>query len=322
MKFTPFKFQLPLAAGGITLMAFNYLQFAVPHGKGLIKLSDIPWGQLTTGQTVLYLPLIGIMTAFAIINFIFILVFLKSLLQWRFNNDEYTDFINSPPTTTIGIFVPVASLSMTANVILVIFGFFFSKGSSNIQALMLPALIFYGVLWVTLFVLEFNALKMWLTKPLDSTKLNFVWLIDVFAFGLVNLTGTGIASMSSNREIASIAAFASFIALSVGVFLLVAKLGYLLYLQIKSSGLPQNPVLPSFFLVIPITCLFGISFYRIAQYLHTFFQFDIKALSFFLINFSYVVTIGWGIFTLYLISSYFTEYFYQSEFAAPQWAMV
>ena len=37
MKFTPLKFQIPLAAGGVALMAFNYLQFAVPHGKGLIK---------------------------------------------------------------------------------------------------------------------------------------------------------------------------------------------------------------------------------------------------------------------------------------------
>lgn len=322
MKFTPFKFQVPLAAGGIALMAFNYLQFAVPHGKGLIKLSQIPWDRLTTGQTALYLPLVGIMSVFTIINFVFTLIFLKSILQWRFNKNEYTDFLNGPPTATVGIFVPLASLSMTASVILAPLGFFLPEVSSNIQALMLPALIFYLFLWIMLFVLEFQSLKIWLTKPLDATKLNFVWLIDVFAFALVNLTGTGIASMSSNKEIASIAAFASFFALSIGVFLLVAKLGYLLYLQIKSAGLPQNPVLPSFFLMIPITCLFGISFYRIALYLHAFFNFDIKVVSFFLINFSYVITIGWGIFTLYLINSYFKEYFYKSEFAAPQWAIV
>ncbi len=322
MKFTPFKFQLPLAAGGITLMAFNYLQFEVPHGKGLIKLSDIPWDQLTTGQTALYLPMILIMAVFTIINFVFTLVFLKSLVQWRFNKIEYRNFINSLPTSTVGIFVPIASLSMTANVILAPLGFFFPEVSSNIQALMLPGLVFYLLLWLMLFAYEFKFLKIWLTKPFDSAKLNFVWLIDVFAFGLVNLTGTGIASMSTNNKIAAIAAFASLAALSVGIFLLVAKLGYLLYLQIKSASLPQNPVQPSFFLVIPITCLFGISFYRIAIYSHTVFKFDIKVISFLLINFSYVITIGWGIFSLYLLSSYFTEYFYKSEFAAPQWAMV
>jgi hypothetical protein len=56
MKFTPLKFQIPLAAGGIALMAFNYLQFAVPHGKGLVKLSDITWSGLTPAQLGLYLP--------------------------------------------------------------------------------------------------------------------------------------------------------------------------------------------------------------------------------------------------------------------------
>lgn len=43
MKFTPLIFQASLAAGGVALMPFNYLQFAVPHGEGLIKLSDISW---------------------------------------------------------------------------------------------------------------------------------------------------------------------------------------------------------------------------------------------------------------------------------------
>lgn len=323
MKFTPFKFQVPLAAGGITLMAFNYLQFAIPHGKGLIKLSEIPWDKLTTGQTILYATLIGIMFVFTVIAFVSTLILLNSIVKWRFGQkDEYDSFMSGPPTQAVGIFVPIASMSMLANVFLAPLGFFLPAVSSNVQQMMFPALIYYGLLWVGLFMFEFKLLKNWLTKPLDSTKLNFVWLIDVFAFGLVNLTGTGIASMSANKEISSIAAFASLVALSVGIFLLVAKLGYLIYLQIRSASLPQNPVLPSFFLMIPITCLFGISFYRIALYLHSTYNLEIKVLSFFLINFSYVITIGWGIFTVYLLSNYFMEYFYKSEFAAPQWAMV
>lgn len=65
MKFTPFKFQVPLAAGGI-IDGSNYLQFAIPHGSGLIKLSEIPWDRLTNGQTVLYAPLVGIMFVFTL----------------------------------------------------------------------------------------------------------------------------------------------------------------------------------------------------------------------------------------------------------------
>lgn len=322
MKFTPFKFQMPLAAGGVALMAFNYLQFAVPHGKGLIKLSDISWAKLTTGQISSYLPLILLMLAFSIMNLGSTVVYLKDLIQWIADKQEYQDFMNSQPTKSIGIFVPIASLSMTANVILAPLAFFIPKVSSNLQALMLPGLIFFGFLWLALFRFEFKLLKTWLSQPVDVTQLSFIWLIDVFAFGLVNLTGTGIAVISSNREIASIAAFASFLTLSVGVFLLVTKLTYLIYLQIKANKLPQNPVLPAFFLVIPITCLFGFSLYRITLYLQTYFSFDTKIFSFFFINFSYVITIGWGLFTLYLIKDYLKKDFVKSEFSFPQWAMV
>lgn len=321
MKFSPFNFQAPLAAGGITLMAFSYLQFAVPHGKGLIKLSDIPWASLTIGQTSLYVPLIGIMLVFTIINLLSIVVFLKDLILWL-AKQEYIGFMSGPPTKAVGVFVPIASLSMTMNVILAPLAFFIPNLSANIQTLMLPGLIIFGLLWLMLFKLEFTFLKTWLSQPLDGTKLNFVWLLDVFAFGLVNLTGAGLASMASNRGIASIAAFASLLALSMGSFLLVIKLAYLIYLQIKSSKLPDNAVHPAFFLVVPITCLFGISYYRIMLYLQTWFSFDVKVASFFLITFSYVITIGWVIFTVYLLSDYYKNYFHKSEFSPTQWAMV
>ncbi|KKM12026.1 hypothetical protein SY88_05790 [Clostridiales bacterium PH28_bin88] len=321
MKFTPLKFQASLAAGGVALMPFNYLQFAVPHGKGLIKLSDIPWAELTMSQTTLYLPLIGIMLAFTMINLLFTVVFLKSLMQWLANKEEYHSFISNP-STNIGIFAPIASLSMTANVIWGPLGFFIPQLSSNIQVLMLPSLIFFGFLWFMLLRLEFKVLKIWLSQPVDVSKLNFVWLLDVFAFGLVNLTGSGIAAISSNSEIASIATFGSLFTLSIGLFLFITKLAYLIYLQIKSTRLPEKPVLPAYFLVIPITCLFGLSFYRILMYLHTYFSFDVKILSFFLITFSYVITIGWGIFSLYLLSDYLKNDFAKSDFSPPQWGMV
>lgn len=303
-------------------MAFSYLQFAVPHGNGLIKLSDIPWASLTAMQTSLYVPLIGIMLVFTIINLLSIVVFLKDLIQWLGDKQEYKEFMSGPPTKAIGIFVPIASLSMTMNVILAPLAFFIPNLSANIQLLMLPGLIIFGFLLLMLFKLEFTFLKTWLSQPLDVTKLNFVWLLDVFAFGLVNLTGAGIASMASNRDIASIAAFASLLALSMGSFLLVIKLAYLIYLQMKSSKLPDSAVQPAFFLVVPITCLFGISYYKIMLHLQTWFSFDIKVASFFFITFSYVITIGWALFTLYLLTDYYKNYFYKSEYFPTQWAMV
>ncbi|SFG77275.1 hypothetical protein SAMN05660649_02658 [Desulfotomaculum arcticum] len=322
MKFSPFKFQLPLAAGGVALMAYNLLLLALPYEEGAFTISNIAWGKLSLGQTVLYYPLILLMLALTIINLLVITVFVKQLIQWLFNKEEYTTFMSGPPTQSIGAFVPIASLSMTACVIFGPLTFFIPELSYNNQSLMLPGLLFYGFLLFMLLALELKLLKIWFSQPLDVAKLNFVWLLDVFAFGLVNLTGTGIAAMASDKVISSTAAFASFLALTIGGFLLITKLSYLIYLQIKANDLAPKPVQPSYFLIVPISCLFGFSFYRITLYLQTHFKFNVEVLSFFFINFSYVITIGWIIFSLYLLNDYFKNYFYKSDFSPTQWSMV
>jgi hypothetical protein len=321
IKFHPLLFQASLAAGGVALMPFNYLQFAIPHGKGLIKLSDIAWNGLTGVEAALYFPLVAIMMISTIVHLILTIVFLKGLVSWVRNKEEFNTFI-SDPYKNVGIFPIIASLAMSTNVFWGPIGFFVPQISSNLQALMLPSLIFFGILWVFLLKLEFSVIKIWLTDSVKISKFNFIWLLDVFAFGLVNLTGTGIAAMSGNKIIAGIAAFVSLFTLSIGLFLLIIKLVYLIYHQIKKDGLPDKPVLPAFFLVIPITCLYGLSFYRIAMYLQNYFSIDVKGVTFFIINFSYVITIAWGLFTLYLLSDYFKNYFMKSDFAPPQWGMV
>lgn len=322
MSFTPFKFQVPLAAGGIALMAFNYLQISTPQVKGLITMSDISWSGFTMGQTGVYASLVFLMLVFSAVNLSYTVSCLKELVQWLADKNAYREFMNGAPTKKIGIFVPIASLSMTASVIFAPVAFFLPPLSSNLQSMMLPGLIFFLVLWFLLFRFEFKVLKNWLTDPLDLTQLNFVWMLDVFAFGLVSLTGTGIAALSADKTIASIAAVACFFTLSFGFFLLVTKLAYLIYLQIRSHSLPDKAVLPAYFIVIPITCLFGFSFYRILRYLHLFLSLDVWVLPFFFLTFSYVVTIGWGVFCLYLLSGYFRKDFLRSDFSPTQWGMV
>lgn len=321
MKFNPLFFQASLAAGGVALMPFNFLQFAVPHGKGLIKLSDIAWQNITGAQAALYIPLVAIMLLFVILHFVLTLFFLKGLISWLSKKDEYSNFIKNP-LVNVGIFAPIASLSMSANVFWGPVGFFVPAVSANLQTLMLPSLIFFGLLWATLIGLELKVMKNWLSNAIDIKKFNFTWLLDVFAFALVNLTGTGIAATAKNSDIASIAAFGSLFTLSIGFFLLFAKLIYLIYLQIKSDRLPDKPVLPAFFTIIPVTCLFGLSFYRFAVYLREYFAIDISGISFFIINFSYVITIAWGAFSIYILSDYFKKEFVKSDYSAPQWGLV
>lgn len=103
---------------------------------------------------------------------------------------------------------------------------------------MLPSLILFTLLWIPL---EYKVVKVLLVKPTDMKQLNFVWLLDVFAFGLVSMTGTGIASMAENSTVATIAAVGSVILMIVGLTLFFAKLGYMLHLHVKMPKLPSNP---------------------------------------------------------------------------------
>ncbi len=321
MKFTPIIFQTSVAAGGVALMPFVYLQFVEPRWGKPVMLFDIPWSELTIAQNIHLFPLVGIMLVFTVTHLLFTLVFLKSLVMWLANKEEYNTFINDPKIN-IGVFSPIASLSMTANIIWGPLAFFLPQLSSILQSLMLPSLLFFGALWLIILKLEFKVLKIWLTNPVDTDKLNFTWLLDVFAFGLVCLTGSGIAATAINSEIASIAAFGTLFVLGIGVFLFVTKLSYLVYLQIKSSRLPDIPLLPAYFMVIPIICLFGVSFYRLMLYLQKYFAINVDASLFLSINLSYVTAVSWGIFCIYLLSDYLRKDFVKSRFSPTKWGMI
>lgn len=323
MQFTPLKFQLPLAAGGIALMAFNFLEFAIPHGEGMVKMADIASAGLTTAQFGLYLPLIVIMFVFSTLCIGLTIVYLKQLFQWlTVNRAEYLKFMSGPPTLSVGIFVPVANASMAALVFLAPVQFFIPQLSSNVQEMMLPGLIFFLTLCLIIFSLEFKVLKIWLSQPIDLSRLNFVWLLDVFSFGLLSLIGTGVAVMSKSAPIASSGAIGAAITLAFGICLLVVKLSYLFHLQMKADGLPSENILPAFFILVPISCLYGFSLYREALYLQTHFLFNMEVFLFLILVFSYIIAVVWALFCIYLLSDYLLKVFLKTDFAFPQWAMV
>ena len=188
-KFNPLFFQASLAAGGVALMPFNYMQFSIPHGKGLIKYSDIVWTSLNGVHGMLYATLIAVMLVAVIIHIALTTVFIKALVGWLANKKATSEFMNDP-YRNVTIFPIVGSLAMSANVLWASVGFFVPQISEGMQFLMMPSLIFFGVLWSILFALEFKVMKVWFTASADPDKFNFVWLLDVFAFGLVSLTGS------------------------------------------------------------------------------------------------------------------------------------
>jgi hypothetical protein len=320
-KFNPLFFQASLAAGGISLMPFNFLQFAIPHGKGLIKLSDIVWTGLSGTQMVLYAALISIMFVSIAAHVFLTFAFLKGLIGWLSNKGAVADLMGDP-YKNMTIFPIIGSLAMSANVLWAPIGFFVPQISSGLQSLMLPSLAFWGVLWIMMFVLEFNVAKTWLKHKIEIDKFNFVWLLDVFAFGLVSLAGSGVAGTSGNPQISGIAVIGTLVTVAVGILLLSAKLINLIKPMIKGKDLPAVPILPAYFILVPITCLFGISIFRLTSYFQKVYSYDLSSLLSVIVVLAYVFSMTWLVFTVYLLGNYFKNLFKRSEYSAPQWSMV
>lgn len=323
IKFHPLLFQASLAAGGVSLMAFNYLQFAIPHGKGPITLSDISWGSLTTAQDALYAPLVALMLVFTLLNFGLTVYFLYRLAGWLGEPGAYGTFKgNGQGNQNAGIFAIVASLAMTVNVIWAPFGFFVPQMAPHMQALMIPSLFVFGALLLVLLYLEVAFGRTWFAEGVDRTKFNFIWLLDAFAFGLVALTGSGIVAMAENDVVADIAAVGTVFTLVVGAVVLLYKVAYLTYNHVKAGKLPADPILPAFFLIVPISCLFGLSAYRLTGFFEPRVESGLPGSPTALIAGSYALAVVWGLGSVYLIRDYFAKYFVKSPFAPPQWGFV
>ncbi|TJX12814.1 hypothetical protein E9840_11925 [Tissierella creatinini] len=248
-------------------------------------------------------------------------IFLKQLGGWVIERNDMNELLKDP-YKNVTIFPIIGSLSMSANVLWAPAGFFIPAISEGLQSLMLPSLIFFVGLWIAAIVLQFRVIKSWMSRVIDFKKYNFVWLLDVFAFGLVNLTGSGIASTSNNAYVSLIASTATVVTIIFGFGLLLLKLFSLISTQVRAKKLPDFPILPAFFLVIPITCLYGLSAYRLTAYYSALYNLNIQGFQPVIINLAYVIAAFWLISTVYIIRTYLVNHFLESTYSATQWGMV
>ncbi|MDV2988701.1 MAG: hypothetical protein P3T54_00860 [Dehalogenimonas sp.] len=320
-NFNPLFFQASLAAGGIALMAFNFLQFAVPHGEGFIRFTDIFWSSLPGLQLVLYGVLVAVMFPAVIIHVLLTGIFLRGLFTWLSGRQTVIGLINDP-YRNFTTFPVIGSLAMSAIVLWAPVGFFVPQVASGLQSLMLPSLVFFGILFVALFSLEFKVLQVLAKGPVDTGKFNFGWLADVFAFGLVALNGSGIAITANDPVIARLAGMATLVTIAVGLVLLATKMFYLVRNQLRARRLPDTPILPAFFVLVPILCLFGISLFRMPPQLQTFFSFDVTSFSSQALGLTYAAAVAWVVFAIVLLTDYFKTHFIRSKYSPPQWGIV
>jgi hypothetical protein len=80
-------------------------------------------------------------------------------------------------------------------------------------------------------------------------------------------------------------------------------------------------MLPAYFLVIPISCPFGISLFRIMGYRKNHFGFEVMVPSFMILNFAYVIALGWGVFCICLLTGYLRNFMNES-YSPAQWGMI
>jgi hypothetical protein len=200
-NFSPLAFLAPLGAGGLSIAFFAFINYTLEHGKGLVNFTQTH--NLTSGFLEVTYGMMEIgMIVFAVLHLILTIYFLKVLFNWV-KTDNYKELIKNPLTNS-AIFTPFISIAMTMNVFLASIRYFVPAMSGNLQSMMLPGLIAWSLLWVLLLRMEIKVLTISFVKGFDLNKINFGWLLQSFALGMVTVTGTGIAAMAQNKSIAVI----------------------------------------------------------------------------------------------------------------------
>jgi hypothetical protein len=187
---------------------------------------------------------------------------------------------------------------------------------------MLPALIFWLVLWGVLMSSEVKLLKISFIKGFDIDKINFGWLLHPFALGMLTVVGTGIAAMAQDISIASTAAFFSLVSGSMGLFLMSVKLILIFKSHLKANEMPEKKFIPSFLIIVPNITLYSISAFRFSHYMRSHLGMETEILSFLVVLIGFAFEVWYLMFGLSLMGDYFKKHFFKKEFYVEQWGLI
>lgn len=320
IAFNPLKFLAALGAGGVAIMPFAFFQYTHHTGKGLISLAQVGHGSLPLWKESLFLGLEGIMVVFTILHLWLMAKFLMGIVPWL-KTTSYHDFLQNP-LKNAGILTPFIALGMTFNVFIGSVRFFIPAMAQNLQSLMLPALIAWGILWVALLRMEIKLLGISFSKSFDVSQINFGWLLHPFALGMITVTGTGIAALSQTAYIAHTAGFMSLVTGTMGLFLLTVKTGAIFKSHFSAEGLPAKQFLPSLLIVIPNITLFAIAGFRLVHYMDHQFGFHLDWLARVIMIVSFAFEVWYMAFGISLLKPYFKNHFFNKEFHVSQWGLI
>jgi tellurite resistance protein TehA-like permease len=317
--FSPLSFLASLGAGGIAVIPFAFLNYTYPHGKGLINMTHISYEVLSIWQGILFRVLEGTMIFFSLLHIILSLFFAVQLFQWV-KEKKYVALMKDPLMSS-ALLPPFISLVMTMNVVIGPVRYFIPSFSENLQLFMLPALLFWGGIWVFLMKLEIKLLRISFETSFDVQKIHFGWLLHPFALGMATVTGTGIAALSTDASIAHIAAFLSLVSGTMGIFLLATKMTILFKSHFVAEQMPDKQFFPSLLIVIPNITLYAISAFRFGHYLEHHHGAEMGAFYMIVTTLSFAFETWYIAFGVSLLLPYFKKHFFK-EFSLSQWGLV
>lgn len=319
-EFNPLKFLVALGAGGISVIPFAFFQNTHHTGKGLIRFGQMGHGTLPGWQEALFYGMEAIMVVFALLHFWLTIRFMVKVVPWL-QTQTYSEFLHDP-LRNAGILAPFISLGMTLNVFIGPVRFFVPAMAENLQAMMLPALIGWAVLWAALLRMEVKLLGISFARSFDVNKINFGWLLHPFALGMISVTGTGIAAMSQNADIAHTAAFMSLVTGTMGLFLLTVKTVAIFKSHFSAEGLPAKQFLPSLLIVIPNITLYAIAGFRLTHYMNHQFGMHLHWLGQVIVVVAFAFEVWYMLFGLSMLRGYFRNHFFNREFHISQWGLI
>lgn len=312
-------FLMSLGAGGIAVSGFAFLNYTVPHGKGLITYAQLHAQEFSLGKSFLFGFIEVYMVLFALIHFALTVYLLPKYFAWK-KSDHYKEVFANPLSNS-SLLTPFVSLFMSFNVVIGAVRYFVPALSENLQALMFPALVAWAILLATMLSLEIKILMVSFKQKFDFSKIHFGWLMDPFALGMGTVTGTGIAALATDPSVAHAAAFISLVTFTMGAFLLAVKMVALFKNSFSGEGLPETQFLPSILAVIPILTVFGISLFRYGHYFER--QFNAHMGPYFAIVtvLTFAFQTWYLIFGLSILKDYLTNHF-KNEYHLSQWGLV
>ncbi len=316
--FNPMAFLASLGAGGIAVAFFAFLNYTIPHGKGLITFAKMH-ATVSGPIEILYSTFEIGMAVFIVLHLVLSAYFFIKIIPW-FKTADFKEMLRNPLTNS-ALVTPFISLAMTMNVFIGSVRYFWPLMSDNFQAMMLPGLVAWSIMWLALLLTEIKLLKISFINGFDINKIHFGWLLHPFALGMMSVTGAGIAALSANKPIADTAAFMLLITMTMGLFLLLVKSVALFKGHFAKEGLPEKQFLPSLLIIVPNVTLYAITIFRMGHYLEH--HYDAHLGSFFMIimTTAFAFEVWYMMFGLSMLKDYVRKHL-KSEFHLSQWGLI